>query len=205
MVGIEVMAGAGRAQGSITEGVRVLDNRVHLVCRGSEECDGITLGAGTDASSAIAPDVHPLRYPDGNVLRNVEVAGNRLSGDLTKGVWVSAGSGSAAGSRNRVLDVQIERNVISSNIVGTGVHLQVGGTEGPAPNLHRYATGNRITGVEISANRISTGRTRSGLNLDVGGGIVLVGAGSADRAREPRDLRSPGRESASAARAPRSP
>jgi len=188
-VGIEVVAGATRAQGSTTEGVRVLDNRVHVVCRGSEECDGITLGAGTDASNAMWPDVHPLRYPDGNVLRNVEVAGNRLSGDLTKGVWVSAGSVSAAGSRNRVLDVQIERNVISSTIVGAGVLLQVGGTEGPAPNLRRYATGNRITGVEISANRISTGRTRSGLSLLFAGGIVLVSGSAFSRDGRIRDVR----------------
>jgi hypothetical protein len=188
-VGLEVVAGATRAQGNITEAVRVLDNRVHVVCRGSEECDGITLGAGTDASSAMWPDVHPLRYPDGNVLRNVEVAGNRLSGDLTKGVWVSAGSASAAGSRNRVLDVQIERNVISSTIVGAGVLLQVGGTEGPAPDLHRYATGNQVTGVEIGANRISTGRTRSGLSLFFGGGIVLVGGSAFSRDGRIRDVR----------------
>jgi hypothetical protein len=32
-VGIEVLAGASRAQGNITEGVRVLDNRVHVACR----------------------------------------------------------------------------------------------------------------------------------------------------------------------------
>jgi len=193
VVGIQVTAGSTRVQGSITEGVRVLDNRVHVVCRGSEECNGITLGAGTDASSAIFPDVDPIRYPDGNVLRNVEVAGNRLSGDLTKGVWVSAGSASAAGSRNRVLDVQIKRNVISSTIVGAGVLLQVGGTEGPAPNLHRYATGNRITGVEISENRISIGRTRppgfGQWHLDVGGGIVLLGGVNFSRDGRIRDVR----------------
>jgi hypothetical protein len=188
MVGIEVMAGAGRAQGSTTEAVRVLDNRVHLVPKGSSTPHGIDVLAGTDASPAMWPDVLPLRYPDGNVLRDVEVAGNTLSGDLTHGVWVAAGSASAAGSRNRVLDVRIERNVISSTLVGAGVLLQVGGTGGPAPDLHRWATGNQITGVEISANRISTGRTHSGVGLDSAGGIVLEGGSAFSRDGVIRDV-----------------
>ena len=87
------------------------------------------------------------------------------------------------------MDVQIERNVISSTLVGAGVLLQVGGTEGPAPNLHRWATGNQITGVEIGANRISTGRTRSGLSLDFAGGIVLVGGSAFSRDGRIRDVR----------------
>jgi hypothetical protein len=190
MVGIEVAAGTSRAQGNITEAVRVLDNRVHLVCRGSGTCNGISILAGTDASYAIAPDVHPVRHPDGNVLRNVEVAGNRLSGDLEVGVWVGAGSGGAAGSRNRVLDLQIERNVISSTIVGKGVYLAVGAAD---PDLHRYAAGNQITGVQIGENRISIGRTRppgfSRWNLDVGGGIVLVGGDDFSRDGRIRDIR----------------
>jgi len=190
VLGIGVAAGVARAQGNITEAVRVLDNRIHLVRQGSGPGGvGISVVAGTEASPGIWPDVHPLRYPDGNVLRNVEVAGNRLSGDLVEGVWVSAGSASAAGSHNRVLDVQIERNVISSTMVGAGVLLQVGGTEGPAPNLHRWATGNQITGVEIGANRISTGRTRSGLSLDFAGGIVLVGGSAFSRDGVIRDVR----------------
>ena len=191
VVGIQATAGSTRVQGSITEAVRVLDNRVHLVHQGSCPCSqGIALLAGTDASYAIRPDVHPIRYPDGNVLRNVEVAGNRLSGDLDYGVWVGAGGGGAAGSRNRVLDVVIERNVISSTIIGRGVYLGVGGAD---PALHRYATGNRITGVEISANRISIGRTRPpGFNqwhLDVGGGIVLAGGVNFSRDGRIRDVR----------------
>lgn len=191
MAGIDVMAGAGRAQGNTTEAVRVLDNRIHLVPqKGSSTCFGICVLAGTDNWDATWPDVHPVRFPDGNVLRDVEVAGNRLSGDLTHGVWVAAGSGGAAGSRNRVLDVQIERNVISTNVIGMGVSLQVGAAD---ERLNHWATGNRITGVKISANRISTGRTRlpgfGRWHVDVGGGIVLVGGISFSRDGVIRDVR----------------
>jgi len=191
VVGINVMAGGSRAQGSTTEGVRVLDNRIHLVPqKGLSTCFGIDVLAGTDAWYTIWPDVDPVRYPDGNVLRDVEVAGNTLSGDLTHGVLVAAGSGGAAGSRNHVLDVQIERNVISTNVIGMGVSLSVGAAD---ERLNHWATGNQITGVEISANRISTGRTRlpgfGQWHLDVGGGIVLVGGISLSRDGVIRDVR----------------
>jgi len=88
------------------------------------------------------------------------------------------------------MDVQIERNVISTNVIGTGVYLVVGGAD---PALHRYATGNRITGVEISENRISIGRTRppgfGQWHLDVGGGIVLLGGVNFSRDGRIRDVR----------------
>jgi hypothetical protein len=113
--------------------------------------------------------VRPLRYPDGNVVRNVEVRGNTIGGTLEAGVSVGAGSG-AGGSRNRIEDLQIAHNLIRSSGARRGIWLLLGRGE---PYKHRYATANRISGVTIDGNRVAMSRAKPLPFVDTRGGIVL--------------------------------
>jgi hypothetical protein len=184
--GIFVDAGLQRAQANTIERVRILDNRIHLVKQGEAACCfAIVLSAGSDTW---AVDVRPVRYPDGNIVRDVEVVGNSVSGSLAAGVRIQAGV-DAGGSRNRVEKVRVERNVIRSTMMGKGVYLWLGDI---LPFEGTYATGNRIAGVRIAANRITTG---SGKPLagetfkQSAGGIVLVGGWHYSRDGVVRDVR----------------
>jgi len=187
--GISVGPGAQRASANTMQGVQILDNRIHLVRRGSAVADGgIIVGVGSDQPYLILPSVRPVRYPDGNVLRNVQVRGNSISGALAAGVDVQAGIG-AGGSRNRIENVRIERNVIRSSIVARGVWVWMGSG---SPYKNRYATGNRITGVTIDGNRVTIGSTDPGfdpLDFQTLGGIVLLGGGTFGRGGVVRDVK----------------
>ena len=105
-------------------------------------------------------------------MRNVQVAGNSISGSLLDGVRITTGVDGGA-SYNRIENVRVERNVISSTIVGKGVYLWGGDMvrfEGT------YATRNRIAGVTIRANRITTGKSYAReTDHRTAGGVVLVG------------------------------
>lgn len=172
--GISVAAGAGAAQGNITEAVRVRNNTIRIAC-GRAPCTGIAMLAGSDRAWATFPDVFsPRRYPDDNVLRTARVIGNDISGSLAFGVSIRAGGGGAGGSRNLVKAVTISRNRIKSSRVAAGVDVQLG--PGSEVTQGRYATANRVTGVAINANRIRLGRHNNTLwARKVGGGVVLVG------------------------------
>ena len=94
--------------------------------------------AGSDAEWAIFPNVRPLRYPDGNVVRDVEVRGNSVSGTLVWSVAVQV----AGGSRNRAEDVRIVRNTIRSTVAdGHGVYAFI---DNGQPVGQRYGIANRI-------------------------------------------------------------
>jgi hypothetical protein len=183
--GINLDAGAVRAQAGIVEHVRILNNRLQVVRRGSYFCcQGIVVTAGTDAPEpAKGP---PLRYLDDNLVRDVLVRGNSVSGTLAWGVQLAAGFG-GGGRRNRIENVQVERNVIRSSTVATGVFLVVGdGT----PFKNRYATGNRIAHVSIDANRIALGSSPNGdSSAPIPGGIAFQGGGPFGRGNSIRDAR----------------
>ncbi len=153
----------------------MLDNRIHLRGRGSRGCcNGIALQSGTEPVSATYPNVRPRRYPDGNLLRDVDVRGNQLdrAGDLAPAVCNNAGSGGAGGSRNKVRDVHISRNVLRAR--RKGIWVVTGGAE-----ARRYATRNRITRLRMTANRIRV--KRLGRPDFDAGGIVLMGGGNKSR------------------------
>lgn len=172
--GISVAAGAGAAQGNITEAVRVRNNTIHLEC-GRAPCTGIAILAGSDRAWATFPDVFtPRRYPDDNVLRTARVIGNDISGSLAFGVSIRAGGGGAGGSRNLVHAVTIRHNRIQTSRVATGIDVQLG--PGSEVTQGRYATANRVSGLTITANSIKLGRHNdTSWARKVGGGVVLVG------------------------------
>lgn len=185
--GITVAAGLQRAQANTIDRVRILDNRVHVVGpRASSCCYGIDVYAGTDTW---AVGFRPVNHPDGNIVRNVHVTGNSVSGSLSAGVRIMAGAGArGGGSRNRVENVRIGRNVIRSTTNwGKGVYLWVGDNpfkvdgdvvEPGERGRVRPATGNRITDVTIDRNRIRNGKSKpppDARHAEDRGGIVLLG------------------------------
>ena len=181
--GIVLASGAQRAQRNTIEGVRIRDNRIRLVRKGSGCClqAAIVVYAGVDSGLLI--HVRPVRYPDGNVVRDVHIAGNSVSGSIANGVKLGAGV-DGGGSRNRIENVRIERNGIRSATIGRGVQLWTGLLFKPA-----YATGNRITGVKIHANRITIGRKPGELFKESTGGIVLMGGWDYSRLGVVRNVR----------------
>jgi len=184
--GIVVASGLQRSPANSIGGVRILDNRIHLVRKGPRVCCfAIVLHAGGDVW---AVDTRPIEYPSDNVLRGVEIARNSVSGSLAAGVRIVAGADGGA-SRNVVEDVRVERNVIRSTMTGKGVYLWAGGI---LPFEGTYAMGNRITGVTIDANRITTGGAKplpGETFTESAGGIVLVGGWHYSRRGVVRDVR----------------
>jgi hypothetical protein len=184
--GIFVASGLQRAQANTIDGVRILDNRIHLVKQGSVPCCyAIVVVAGTDTW---ASDIRPVNYPNDNVVQDVQVAGNSVSGSLAAGVRIMAGT-DAGGSRNRVENVRVERNVIRSTMMGKGVYLWAGDI---LPFEGTYAAGNRIAGVTIDANRITTGKSNplpGETDYRTAGGIVLLGGWHYGRRGVIRDVR----------------
>ena len=154
-IGIGLVAGCERAEKTIVENVRILDNQVNLVSHDSDFCcQGIIIQAGTDAPWAIFPDVLPLGYPDGNQTRNILVSGNTISGTLVWGVSLASGMGSG-GSFNSVHDIQFKSNTITSDTQANAVLIW---TAGGHPTFgNRLATGNQIAHVTLDSNRITVG------------------------------------------------
>lgn len=181
--GIAVGTGFQRGQANTLERVRIVDNRLHLVRShpGQFCCEGIGVAAGGDTfAPGGPPNVRPVIYPDRNVVRNVVVAGNSITGSLLAGVKIQAGVTGA--SHNRIENVRVQRNVIRSTLKWAqgGVYVLVGENDEHSPRPPsepvRPATGNRVTDVTIEANRITNGKGRSGyLIYPSQAGISLLG------------------------------
>jgi hypothetical protein len=188
-IGIDVAAGVERAQAGTVEGVRVLGNRLHLVSPQFPRfcCQGIVVQAGSDSPSFAK--VPPVRYLDDNLVRNVVVRGNSVTGHLA--YWaasVQAGIG-GGGRHNRVHNIRIKGNVLRSSMPTFGVYVW---TSNGMPYKKRYATDNRISGIWINANQISIG-TGPGFKNAGGGtgasGVALLGGGIFSRSNVVRDAR----------------
>lgn len=187
--GISLHAGAIRGRAGIVERVRVLKNRMNISpSRIGWSLCGICVQAGNEPYHGIDPNVRPLIYPDGNVVRGILVRENSITGATTWGVTVAAGAVLAGARRNRIEDVRLERNEIRlerseirtseglSLPEAIGIDIKAGGGR-----RERYATANRITGVSIVSNRVTIGM---GVRAkDIGASGIAVGAGF-DFARE---------------------
>lgn len=190
---IVVASGLHRAQDNTIDGVRIVGNRVHVVRpHPSACCYGIVIYAGGDTW---AVNFRPVNYPNRNVVRNVEIAGNTVTGSLATGLSIQAGVFSG-GSSNRIENVRVQRNVISATTNwGKGIYLWVGDHAPGKPGAVRRpgpAVGNRIAGVVIDRNRITNGRSKPApeqYGLRDRGGIVLTGGFSNGRRGVIRDVR----------------
>lgn len=171
-------AGFNRGQANTVEDLKVLDNRINLVSHGSDFCcQGINVEAGSDAASAIFPDLLPLAYPDGNETKNIVVRGNLVSGTLVWGITVASGLG-AGGSSNSVHDIQIQANTITSDTVANAILIWTAG--GGPPIGNRNETGNQIAHVTLDSNRITVGSAK-GTQPPGAGAIRVVGGGDFGR------------------------
>src|SRR5579864_289235 len=169
-LGIGLVAGATRAQTNTLENVQVLDNQLNLVGQGSQFCcQGVVVEAGGDTNT----DLRPIAYPDGNETRNVLVRGNTISGTLVWGVGIQAGLG--GGSNNRVNDIQVEANTITSSTRASGVLIWTVG--GGSPVANNEETGNQIARVAVDANRITIGNGQGSQAFGVGGVVIVGGFG----------------------------
>jgi hypothetical protein len=169
-IGIQVIAGGGRSQSATTERVRVVNNSVHLVKEAAQFCcQGIVVQAGSDLTEfAIGP---PVRYLDDNVVRDVVVRGNKVTGDLHWGIQVISGAVNG-GHRDVAEDVRIIDNVIRSSMPTFGVLVGSGWNSYQTYN-DRHATSNRISRIRIKGNRLTIGRGVG--SRDAGGGIGASG------------------------------
>ena len=186
-IGIYVTGGDGRAQGGITEGVRILSNSIHLVKQSPKFCcQGIVINAGSDNPSfATGP---PVRYLDDNTARDVVVRNNVVSGTLEWGIALQAAWG-GGGRRNHVRDIRIKQNVVRTSLPRLGVAMVIGGG---TPYDNRYTSDNRIAGVVIASNRFAIGTGPDFRNAGPGimaAGIALIGGGSWSRDNVVRDVR----------------
>ncbi|MHB8643370.1 MAG: choice-of-anchor Q domain-containing protein [Gaiellaceae bacterium] len=170
--GVALVAGGTRAQTNTVEGIQVLDNQIKLVNQNSTFCcQGIVVEAGSDTNT----DLAPVAYPDGNEMQNVLVRGNTISGTLVWGVSVQAGVG--GGSNNRVHDIQVESNTITSSTLARGVLIWTVG--GGSPVRNNDESGNQIASVAVDANRITIG-TGQGSSSAMPGGVVIIGGSGAN-------------------------
>ena len=190
-IGIDVLSGGERAQGSTVEHIQILNNRVHLTggANGTDGycCRGITVQAGSDVAS-LTTLVDPPRYLDDNLLRDVVVRGNSLSGTLDAGIGVLAGYGSG-GRRNRISNLRIRLNTIQTSKPGIGVEIVTGDGD---PYKDRYASDNRISDLRIENNTLMIGTGPGSRDAGGGfgaGGVVLVGGHKFGRDNLIRDMR----------------
>lgn len=186
-IGIQVGAGGNRAQEGVLEHVQILDNRVVLEEPDDESWSvGITVEAGSDtAEFAIGP---PVRYLDDNTVRDVVIRGNSIEGRTPRAIEVQAGQN--GGSRNRIVDLLIEANVVRTTWAGLGSGTLIFIGETPSYN-DRSAEGNEVSSVIIRDNEFTIEGAPDANVCDettLASAIALVGGGESGRGNAIRDV-----------------
>jgi len=163
LIAIDVAGGTNRAQETLVENVRVIDNRARLTGGSQGSSQGIVVQSGSDTPPfAIGP---PIRYLDDNRVRDVLVRGNVISGDIRwSGIAVTAGQGNG-GRRNLTKNVRIIDNVVRNELPTIGVMVETGVFD---PYRDRFGADNKVVGLEIKGNIIRLGPGAAKL---AGGGI----------------------------------
>ncbi len=167
--GMEVSAGGGAAKNTTISGVQILDNTLVLhSAPGQYGCKGIVVHSGGDIGGT-APQDTPLRST-GNVLRDVMVSGNTITGDF--GLGIELDTGVVAGeSDNQTLNLSIEKNTITTTLApATGI-LIINFGEQQAPG--EVSQNDKIAGVVMTGDRISMGKAVTG-GSDFPGAIAIV-------------------------------
>jgi hypothetical protein len=164
--GINVIAGHDGADANVVERLRVLDNRVRLQPAKTNKCSAQQIHISTGDYSGSPRGTHA----DDNVLRDVEVSGNSLTGN--EGIRVFAGGAGAA--RNKIHNLRIARNAIS--VIGPFPGVDVRGSEG---GIRRATRSSQVSDVLVDANRITITKADPVELRPAFGGITIMGGDAA--------------------------
>ena len=165
LTGIRVTAGADGSDSNALERARVVGNRIDLQPARTNTCatQQIIVSAGDYGLFQRG------KYGNDNVLRDVEVRGNTLRGNV--GLWVFAGGAGAA--RNAIRGLRIARNRM--DVIGPFSGVNVFGAQG---GVDRPTTSGRVSDVVVDANRIVVTRTGTDLLRPSFGGISVIAGDS---------------------------
>lgn len=163
--GVRAAAGDNGPDANVVERIRIVGNTVRIgppesvPRRGGVTRVGVWLTAG-DGS-------RPGEYPERNVVRDVEVRGNKLS----EGMGVVAFAACCGASANMITDLRIIGNSIRTLGSRRGIQLTAGHWEEGQPTK-----ANRVHRVTVSRNRIVVGS--AGVGVFVGGGSGRLAHGN---------------------------
>ena len=174
--GIGLVSGQVGAKSNTVQRVRIVGNRVRL-----EPAVGVAINVvtGDGATDFVYPKLRPIRYPDGNRVRDVEISRNTVVAGTGVGVF----GGCCGAARNTVRDVRVSHNVIRTSGPFAGVLVDGGGD---GNHFSRASTRNVVSNLTIEANRITTVRPGS---LTPDSGAIVLRGGRNGRANEVKDAR----------------
>lgn len=157
--GIVLMAGAVGASGNVIDGAVIRDNEI-LISETNWAYEagklGIDLITGDAATDYIDPGYEPIIYPEYNVIRNVDIIGNRIEGFDGRGIQMMGG---CCGARyNTIENVNILNNRFATLIPDvsydvTGILVRSGDARADHPTSE-----NLVSNVIIQDNTFSLGK-----------------------------------------------
>lgn len=188
---IGVSSGELGASNNTVERLRVAGNRIRIDSPTTPEGFSrmaIGVAAGDGATDHNNPGTSPILYPENNVMRDVEIAGNTLTGRGGLSIAVSGGCCGAAG--NFVTAVRIAGNTVRGTSPGAPTVSLVGAASGGY--YSRSSTENDISDVSVEGNSITLVPEEPAAEFAAGlfwTGGVLVGGGQAANTGRVQDVR----------------
>ncbi|MGB2954103.1 MAG: fibronectin type III domain-containing protein, partial [Gaiellaceae bacterium] len=171
MFGFRLSSGEGGAHKNTVEKVRMTGNNIDLAVGSRPDRAEIVIAAGDGGTDYLFPDMRPIVYSEGNLLRDVEISRNTLAEG--PGVWVEAGVG--GDKDNAVEHVRIANNEIRRAGPDAAIQVESGSS---AFLFTRATTGARVSDVLIDSNHVafSSGAwVSSPMQFPPYAGILLVG------------------------------
>jgi hypothetical protein len=190
---IALISGAVAASGNVIDGVSILENEILISdTNWSYQAGtyGINLLTGDGGSDYIDPGYEPITYPEYNVLRNIDIIGNKIEGFDGRGIFIQGG---CCGAKNNTIEnVNILSNQIRSQIPDvdfnvTSISVYSGGAWDD-----RHTADNLVSHIIVQNNTVYLGRQVGLPPIDLypSGAISINGGGGgpgADR-NEVRDI-----------------
>ena len=190
---IALISGAVAASGNVIDGVSILENEILISdTNWSYQAGtyGVNLFTGDAGSDHIDPGYEPITYPEYNVLRNIDIIGNKIEGFDGRGIFIQGG---CCGARNNTIEnVNILSNQIRSQIPDvdfnvTSISVYSGGAWDD-----RHTADNLVSHIIVQNNTVYLGRQVGLPPIDLypSGAISINGGGGgpgADR-NEVRDI-----------------
>jgi hypothetical protein len=173
---IGITSGGTGASSNTVEGVRIAGNQITEESAADASYVGrlaIGIGAGDAASDYVDPNP-PIVYPEDNVVENVAVTGNTITGQSTT---ISFSTGCCGAADNAIRSIQVGDNTLRGKTRGPNPGIEIVGASGQGS---RPTTGNSISDVGIRRNSITL-TTDPGYvaPLSTPAGILLAGSAGA--------------------------